>query len=207
MSRAANIIRSGFANGGATSAYSSLQGSQAITPVRNQPPIPLSAHRDSDADQLNISPEGRDAQALLDLGNLFEQLKKKKEGALTPEQQQVIKRYNIADQEVPAHAQTHLAVPGDPAVSSAKVEYVPGSDDVRYAVGGETQINTSPASGDPQATLQLAQPMEQATLAPVSAELLQRTTAQTSDGGSSNRNIMYSRHTESSPPMWIDVFA
>ncbi len=227
MSRAANIIRGGFANWGSTPAYSSLQGSQAISPAQNQPSIALPASQGSDADQLTISPQGRDAQARLDLGNLLEQLKQKKEGELTPEQQQLIEKYKKADREVRAHEQTHLAVPGNLVVSSANLEYVTGLGDVRYVAAGGVQINTSPVSNDPQATLQKAQQIERAALASAqpspqdhrvaaqteamatraSAELLQRTTAQTSNGRSVNRNIMYSRHTESSPPMWIDVFA
>ncbi len=226
MSKAYNVIHGGFADLGSISAYSSLQGSRAISPAQNQVPIPPPVHQNSDADQLTISPEGRDAQARLDLGNLFLQLKQKRESELTPELQQLIEKYKTAERGVSTHETARLEAAGNLVASGANWNFVTGSEGVRYAVAGHGQIDTSSGSDNPFATLQKAQQSEQSALSPAqsspqdfhlaaqtdamaarsSVELLQRTKTQLSESGFANQTIKYSHQTEPTPPMWVDIF-
>ena len=69
------------------------------------------------------------------------------------------------DQEVRAHEQAHAAVGGQLA-GGATYTYQQGPDGVRYAVGGEVQIDMSKVPNDPQATLDKMQLVQRAALAP-----------------------------------------
>ena len=65
-----------------------------------------------------------------------------------------------------AHEQAHVAAAGPYARGGPKYEYERGPDSRRYAVGGEVSIDTSPVSRDPEATIQKAQVVKRAALAP-----------------------------------------
>jgi len=69
------------------------------------------------------------------------------------------------DIEVSAHERAHSAVGGQHA-GAPSYTYKTGPDGVKYAVSGEVSIDTSPVAGDPQATLQKAQKIKAAALAP-----------------------------------------
>jgi len=69
------------------------------------------------------------------------------------------------DAEVNAHEKAHAAVGGQHA-GSPSYSYKTGPDGVKYAVSGEVSIDTSRIPGDPQATLQKAQQIKAAALAP-----------------------------------------
>lgn len=70
------------------------------------------------------------------------------------------------DQEVRRHEQAHLSAAGGLATGGANFSYQTGPDGKRYAVGGEVNIDTSPVSGDPNATIRKAQQIRRAALAP-----------------------------------------
>jgi len=72
------------------------------------------------------------------------------------------------DREVRAHEQAHLAAAGPYAKGGASFTYQKGPDGKNYAVGGEVQIDTSPVSGDPEATIRKAQQIQRAANAPAS---------------------------------------
>ncbi len=72
------------------------------------------------------------------------------------------------DREVRAHEQAHLAAAGPHARGGASFEYQVGPDGQRYAVGGEVSIDTSSVPDDPAATIQKAQQIRAAALAPAS---------------------------------------
>lgn len=76
-----------------------------------------------------------------------------------------IQQLAARDREVRAHEQAHAAVAGQYA-SSPTYSFVRGPDGVRYAVGGEVKIDTSPIPGDPEATLRKAQQLRRAANAP-----------------------------------------
>lgn len=83
----------------------------------------------------------------------------------TEEELSVINSLKLRDTEVIAHEQAHAAVGGAHA-GAPSYSYETGPDGVKYAVSGEVSIDTSPVQGDPQATLQKAQQIKAAALAP-----------------------------------------
>lgn len=80
--------------------------------------------------------------------------------------QQVISELEARDQHVRAHERAHLSASGGYATGGASYTYQIGPDGRRYAVGGEVGIDTSPVSGDAEATVQKARIIQRAALAP-----------------------------------------
>jgi len=81
------------------------------------------------------------------------------------EQKAVIAELVARDREVRSHEQAHAAAGGQYA-GSPTYSFVRGPDGLNYAVGGEVSIDTSPVSGDPEATLRKAQVIRAAASAP-----------------------------------------
>ena len=77
-----------------------------------------------------------------------------------------ISALKLRDSEVSAHEKAHAAVGGQHA-GTPHYSYKTGPDGVKYAVSGEVSIDTSSIPGDPQATLQKAQQIKAAALAPM----------------------------------------
>ncbi|HEY7886403.1 MAG TPA: putative metalloprotease CJM1_0395 family protein [Cellvibrionaceae bacterium] len=69
------------------------------------------------------------------------------------------------DREVRNHERAHTAVGGQYA-SAPRYEYTRGPDGVNYATAGEVSIDTSKIPGDPRATLEKAQQIRRAAMAP-----------------------------------------
>ncbi|MCG8427565.1 MAG: hypothetical protein MI754_09440 [Chromatiales bacterium] len=84
---------------------------------------------------------------------------------LTPEEQKKVEELKKRDREVRAHEQAHLAAGGQ-YTTGVSYEYERGPDGHSYAVGGEVGIDTSPVPGDPEATLEKAEVVRRAALAP-----------------------------------------
>ena len=84
---------------------------------------------------------------------------------LTAEERAIIAELTQTDRAVRAHEQAHLAAAGGLA-RGVSFSYTTGPDGKQYAVGGEVSIDTSPVSGDPQATIQKAQQVRAAASAP-----------------------------------------
>lgn len=82
------------------------------------------------------------------------------------EQSAAIVKLRNRDREVRAHEQAHLAAAGGLATGGATFTFEQGPDGKQYAVGGEVNIDTSPVQGDPEATIQKAQQIRAAALAP-----------------------------------------
>jgi len=70
------------------------------------------------------------------------------------------------DQAVRAHEAAHMAAGGGLVRGGAAYSYQRGPDGKNYAVGGEVSIDTSPVSDNPAATLQKAQQIKAAAMAP-----------------------------------------
>lgn len=85
-------------------------------------------------------------------------------GELTPEEKKAVAELSARDREVRAHEQAHASVGGDLA-GSPSYEYESGPDGKRYAVAGEVPIELREGS-DPEETLQNAQTVRRAALAP-----------------------------------------
>ena len=80
--------------------------------------------------------------------------------------QKRVEQLERRDREVRAHEAAHKAAAGSLARGGPTFDTTPGPDGRRYAVGGEVQIDTSPVSGDPEATLRKAARIRAAALAP-----------------------------------------
>ncbi|MEE9398218.1 MAG: putative metalloprotease CJM1_0395 family protein [Methylococcales bacterium] len=82
------------------------------------------------------------------------------------EEQKQISELKTRDREVRTHEQAHLSAAGGVASGGPTFSYQSGPDGVRYATGGEVQIDTSAVSGDPAATMRKADAIRRAALAP-----------------------------------------
>ena len=85
---------------------------------------------------------------------------------LTAEEKQQVTELKQRDAEVKAHEAAHLSAAGGLARGGASYEYQKGPDGRNYAVGGEVSIDSSPVTGDPNATIAKAQQIRSASLAP-----------------------------------------
>ena len=106
------------------------------------------------------------------------------------------------DRQVRAHEQAHLAAAAGLA-RGVSFTFVTGPDGKQYAVGGEVSIDTSPVSGDPQATIQKAQQIRAAANAPsnpsgqdraVAAQASQMEQAARQELAAEKREELYQRH-------------
>jgi hypothetical protein len=86
--------------------------------------------------------------------------------ALTPEQKAQTEQLKRRDAEVRQHEAAHSAAAGAYARGGARFEYQTGPDGHAYAVGGEVDIDTSPAPNDPAATIAKMETVRAAALAP-----------------------------------------
>ena len=85
---------------------------------------------------------------------------------LSDEERKEVEGLRERDREVRAHEQAHASTGGSYIRGGIQYEYQTGPDGRRYAVGGEVSIDTSPVSGDPQKTIQKAQQVRRAAMAP-----------------------------------------
>ena len=83
----------------------------------------------------------------------------------TRRESEITRELKQRDREVRSHEQAHRNAGGD-LVRGGGYEYQVGPDGRQYAIGGDVQIDTSPVSGDPEATLAKAERIRQAALAP-----------------------------------------
>ena len=95
---------------------------------------------------------------------------------LTPEALKLIEELKSRDAEVRQHEQAHLAAAGGLAVSGASYTYQRGPNNVKYAIGGEVQIDTSPG-GTPAETIARAASIQAAALAPAGPSSADRAVA------------------------------
>jgi hypothetical protein len=96
---------------------------------------------------------------------------------LSTEEQQQVEELKKRDQEVRAHEAAHQAAAGRHAVGGASYSYQRGPDGANYAVGGEVKIDASPVRGDPEASLEKAQTVRRAALAPAEPSAQDRAVA------------------------------
>lgn len=78
----------------------------------------------------------------------------------------VIQQLVSRDREVRAHEAAHVAVGGQYITGGPSFTYQQGPDGRSYAIGGEVNIDTSAVPDDPQATLNKADKVRRAALAP-----------------------------------------
>jgi hypothetical protein len=155
--------------------YSMTSASQAPMDVLSSIPaksIQVSTSSSSTASQNNTS-SNRESDSQAGRSNTISQAEKalteksaSSDQQVEREVQRVISELKSRDREVKAHEQAHLAAGGQHVTGGANYSYQTGPDGRRYAIGGEVGIDTSPVSGDPQATLAKAQQIRAAALAP-----------------------------------------
>ncbi|MBC8286125.1 MAG: hypothetical protein H8E42_01490 [Nitrospinae bacterium] len=85
---------------------------------------------------------------------------------LSEEERRLLTELRSRDAEVRAHERAHLSAAGPYANGAPTFEFQTGPDGRQYAVGGEVSIDSSPVSGDPEATVRKAQTIKRAALAP-----------------------------------------
>ncbi len=95
----------------------------------------------------------------------------------TTKDQTEIEKLRERDREVRAHEQAHIAAAGGLATGGATFSFQRGPDGKHYAVGGEVNIDTSPVSGNPEATIQKARQIRAAALAPANPSAQDRAVA------------------------------
>ncbi|MBW7875884.1 MAG: hypothetical protein H3C47_07850 [Candidatus Cloacimonetes bacterium] len=103
----------------------------------------------------------------------------KKDGSgkeLTPQEQEEINKLKARDAEVSAHENAHAAAAGPYARGGANYSYQTGPDGKRYRVGGHVNIDIS-EERDPRATIQKAQVIYRAALAPAEPSSQDRSVA------------------------------
>lgn len=91
--------------------------------------------------------------------------KQSTQALLSESEKQQVKKLQQRDREVRNHEQAHKNSAGAYA-KGINYDLQRGPDGVAYAVGGEVAIDTSPIAGDPHATLEKAQTILNAALAP-----------------------------------------
>ncbi len=96
---------------------------------------------------------------------------------LSPEQQRQLQQLQARDREVKAHEAAHMAAGAGLVRGGISLTYQTGPDGRRYAIGGEVSIDSSPVSGDPQATMEKAQQIQSAALAPAQPSATDRAVA------------------------------
>lgn len=82
------------------------------------------------------------------------------------QEQQQIQKLKARDRVVRAHEAAHVAAGAGIVRGGATFSFQRGPDGIQYAIGGEVKIDTSEVAGDPEATLQKAEQIRAAALAP-----------------------------------------
>lgn len=85
---------------------------------------------------------------------------------LSQKEREQVQKLKNRDVEVKAHEQAHLSAAGSLAIGGASFTYTKGPNGVRYATGGEVNIDTSAVANDPVATIKKAGTIRRAALAP-----------------------------------------
>lgn len=92
--------------------------------------------------------------------------KKDMEREIRQEEQRILQQLKSRDREVRAHEAAHMAA-GRPYIRSGpSYTYQRGPDGRSYAIGGQVQLDTSEERNDPEATLNKAEQVRRAALAP-----------------------------------------
>lgn len=119
---------------------------------------------------------GAAASAPVDTDGAGARTKEARANGLSDSDQAVVAKLKATDREVRAHEQAHLAAAGGLARGGATYTYQRGPDGQLYAVGGEVSIDVSPGR-TPEETLQRAQQVRAAALAPASPSSQDRAVA------------------------------
>jgi hypothetical protein len=95
---------------------------------------------------------------------------------LTDQEKSQLRELKARDREVRAHEQAHIAAGGRYVRGGASYTFQRGPDGKQYAIGGEVKIDVS-KKRDPEATLEKAQQIQRAALAPAQPSTTDRAIA------------------------------
>jgi hypothetical protein len=96
---------------------------------------------------------------------------------LSADQLKQVQALKARDREVRTHEAAHQAAAGGLSQGGPSFTYQRGPDGNLYAIGGEVQIDVSPVSGDPEASIRKAETIKRAALAPASPSSQDRAVA------------------------------
>ncbi len=96
---------------------------------------------------------------------------------LSAEEAKIVEDLKRRDTEVRAHELAHLNAAGRYATSGANFTLVTGPDGKRYAVSGDVQVDVSEVADDPAATMEKAEQIKRAALAPAAPSMQDRRVA------------------------------
>jgi hypothetical protein len=149
-----------------------LRDSSSVTAQTNQPTV-AGLPQSKATDTADISPLGRQIAEAAQKEAAQKEAAQKQSGQgsqanadQSASQQKEIAELKETDRKVRAHEMAHLAAAGGLVRGGMSFSYKTGPDGVRYAVGGEVSIDTSPVADDPQATVRKAERIRRAALAP-----------------------------------------
>ena len=96
---------------------------------------------------------------------------------LSQQELQQLQKLKTRDRIVRAHEAAHVAAGAGVVQGGASFSFQRGPDGIQYAIGGEVKINTSKVVDDPVATLQKAEQIRAAALAPAQPSAADQTIA------------------------------
>lgn len=166
-SAAANTTDDVAAANNSTQTNQVKQTDENNTKIQETPITYNTNQENTSSDNSNTQSDASDTPVYTGEEMLAAMDKKSTEGkTLTEEEQKQVDELKARDAEVKAHEQAHIAAGGSYVRGGASYDYQTGPDGKKYAVGGEVSIDTSPVEGDPQATINKAQVILKAALAP-----------------------------------------
>lgn len=133
----------------------------APSEVRRDP----QTERRDDGRAIDRSAQNDRADQSQDIQQQRSEAQQQREQARLEEEIELVRELAARDREVRAHEQAHQSVGGQYA-GAMEFTYKRGPDGQRYAVGGEVPIDVGKVPGDPQATLEKAEQVRRAALAP-----------------------------------------
>lgn len=151
----------------------SLFTSSSVVPIISAQPIKNIQHIQpettfkSDSVKLTISPEAKNQSQSSDTTSKPDNSSKSPTSTeLRPEEERVLQRLKQNALDVKTHEHQHVAAAGGYVKSGPVYNYTTGPDGKRYAVGGHVSLDMSSIPNNPEATINKAQIIKRAALAP-----------------------------------------
>lgn len=143
------------------------RGAAPGEPISRIPSDRASEHEKSQATD-DIEPAFRTSfsDEALERANNSNRNKEGRTEQLSEDERAEVRKLKQRDQEVRRHEQAHKAAAGKLASGGPSFGYTRGPDGKQYAVNGEVQIDVSPVSGDPEATIRKMRQVQSAARAP-----------------------------------------
>lgn len=142
------------------STVSSTNKSSGEKPIEDRGSLVKPVEQTSESPKMNSSTQA-DSQVLHVKQQQLQRLESQQEQL----DQRQIQQLSARDREVRNHERAHAAVGGQYA-GAPRYQFERGPDGINYAVGGEVSISAGGVSGNPQATIDKAQLIRRAALAP-----------------------------------------